>query len=554
MKAIAAVLSLAVLSTSAFAKMSYEAPSVPGEIVVKVRPGFLPKKSLLGADVTRELKTKSGQFLVLKTNNKSSVGLINELKGLSEVIYAEPNYIYEAVGFKSPLELLLTPQDSLYENLWGMNNTGSNEPDRTGVRSSKMGVPGADIEAEKAWGITRGSKKVVIAVIDSGIDHNHPDLRNNIWTNPNEIPDNGIDDDNNGYVDDIHGWNAAGKNGNTSDGTAHGTHCAGTIGAEHDNGIGVSGVMNEVSLMAVKFITDNGKGSLSDAIAAIDYATRMNVDVMSNSWGSGSYSQALKDTITTAKNHGIVFVAAAGNEGTNNDFKSSYPGNYKVDNVISVASHTAQDSLSSFSCFGRRTVHVVAPGSNILSTTPNGEYKVFSGTSMATPHVSGVVGLLLSRTGRLPVLEVRNRLMATTVPLAQYRKKTISGGRISVYNLLTDTRLPHPGPNDQDWKSETLSEPFATIHPYLDSNLFSKTYTFPGAKYVKVIIEKYDTEVDSDVILFKDGTGEIVDKVSGLGENYETDYAEGDTITINFNTDSSFVSWGALIREVKVIY
>lgn len=566
---VAAVLGLAVLSSTAFAKMSTEAAFVPGEILVKVKPGhmgkFLAKKSLMGAEVKKEMNTLSGQFLLLKSNSKSTQSLMADLSSLSEVQYAEPNYIYKAIATKQTLESILfgtakethssmAPTDPLYGKLWGLKNTGANEPDRSGGTSTTPGVAGADTDAEKGWAITTGSKKVTIAVIDTGIDYNHPDLKNQMWVNEKEVAGNGIDDDGNGYIDDIHGWNAHGKNGNPMDGNAHGTHCAGTIGAEHNNGIGVAGVMSDVTLMAVKFLSDEGSGSLADAVVAIDYATKMNVDIMSNSWGGGGFSQALEDSIKAAKNKGILFIAAAGNDSSNNDSRPSYPATYQVDNVISVASHTAQDTISSFSNFGKRTVHVAAPGSNVLSSTPNNEYKVFSGTSMATPHVSGVVGLLLSENGRMPVLEVRNRLMATTVPGPAYRKSTQGGGRVNIYNLLTDTRIPRQGPNDNDWRKESLSEAFETAHPYKDNTKTSKTYSFPGAKYVKLVIEKYDTEAGYDFLTLKDSKGQVIEKISGAGSNYETDYTESDSVTVEFSSDSSQTRWGVSIKEVKVIY
>lgn len=560
-----AALALAV-STSTFAKFA-EAPFVSGEVLVKVKPGlmgkFLAKKSFLGADVVKELNLLSGHYLLLKGGNTEK--LVHELNNLPEVQFAEPNFIYKAIGSAPTLAGILSdtvsenfssmaPRDPLYGKLWGLKNTGSNEPDKSGNYSGNPGIAGADVSAEKAWNITRGSRKVVVAVIDTGIDYNHVDLRNNIWTNEKEIPGNGVDDDRNGYIDDIHGWNAEKDHGDPMDGNAHGTHCAGTIGAEHDNGVGVAGVMGEVSLMAVKFLSDSGSGSLADAVEAIDYATKMNVDIMSNSWGGGGFSKALEDAISAAKNKGILFVAAAGNNGTNNDSRPTYPSNYEVDNVISVASHTAQDTLSSFSCFGRRTVHVAAPGSNVYSSTPNDQYKVFSGTSMATPHVSGVLGLLLSETGRLPVLEVRNRLMATTTPVASYRKSTVAQGRVNAYNLLTNTRIPRPGPDENAWRIEVLQEAFETEHPYKDNGRISKTYSFPGAKYVKLVIEKYETESGYDFLTVKDGKGGIVEKVSGSGQNYETDYAETDSVTVEFSSDSSQTRWGVVIKDAKVIY
>lgn len=544
-----AVLSLGVVATVHARPLSSEVAHVPGEVVVKVRKGFmgkfLGKKSVLGAEIKKSMALISGDFVVLGSSSKSTQTLMAELNNLPEVVYAEPNFIYKAIN---------NAADPLYEKLWGLTNTGSNEPDRNGGSSGSVGVTGADINAEKAWAITKGSKKVVIAVIDTGIDYNHADLKDNIWVNTKEIAGNNKDDDGNGFVDDIHGWNAHGKNGNPMDGNAHGTHCSGTIGAKHGNGVGVAGVMDEVSLMAVKFLSDEGSGNLADAVVAIDYATKMNVDIMSNSWGGGGFSQALEDSIKAAKNKGILFVAAAGNDGTNNDSAPHYPSNYQVDNVVSVAAHTNQDTLASFSCFGKRTVHVAAPGHNILSTTPGNNYKVFSGTSMATPHVSGVLGLFIAEEGRQDVKTVRDRLMATSVPAGAYRKSVMAGGRVDAYNFLTDTRIPRQGPDEGAWRAEPLSEIFETAHPYANNAKISKTYTFAGAKYVKLIIEKYETEASYDFVILKDGKGAVIEKISGSGTNYETDYAETESITVEFTSDSSEARFGAIIRNAKVIY
>lgn len=544
-----AVLSLGVMAPVQAQPLSKEIAFIPGEVVVKVKKGllgrFLGKQSLLGANIKKSMGLMAGDYLVLGSDSKSTQTLIAELKRLPEVAYAEPNFIYKAIS---------NAGDPLYEKLWGMTNTGRNEPDRNGGNSGSVGVAGADINAEKAWAITKGSKNVVIAVIDTGIDYNHADLKDNIWVNTKEIAGNNKDDDGNGFVDDVHGWNAYAKNGNPMDGNSHGTHCSGTIGAKHANGVGVAGVMDEVSLMAVKFLSDEGSGNLADAVVAIDYATKMNVDIMSNSWGGGGFSQALEDAIKAAKDKGILFVAAAGNDGTNNDSAPHYPSNYQVDNVVSVAAHTNQDSLASFSCFGKRTVHVAAPGHNILSTTPGNNYKVYSGTSMATPHVSGVLGLYIAEEGRQDVKAVRDRLMATTVPAGAYRKTTIAGGRVDAYNFLTDTRIPRQGPDEAAWRVEPLSEIFETTHPYANNAKISKTYTFAGAKYVKLVIEKFETEVSYDFVIIKDGKGAVIEKISGTGTNYETDYVETETLTVEFTSDSSEARFGAVIKSAKVIY
>jgi thermitase len=197
---------------------------------------------------------------------------------------------------------------------------------------------------------------------------------------------------------------------------------------------------------------------------------------------------------------------------------------------------------------------VAAPGHNILSTTPNNTYKVYSGTSMATPHVSGGLGLYIAQNGRQDVKAVREKLMATTVPGGAYRKTTISGGRVDAYNFLTDTRIPRQGPDDSLWTTEALAEVFETAHPYANNMKVSKTFNFPGAKYVKLIVEKFDTESNYDFVIVKDAKGAVVEKISGAGQNYETDYAETESVTVEFTSDSSEARWGAVIRNAKVIY
>ncbi|CAM9978809.1 unnamed protein product, partial [Chrysoparadoxa australica] len=419
-------------------------PHVPGELIVKLKDSsekssFLRWKGL-GVNLSEKIELSYGDLFVVNFNQsqKSIASVIEAIKSDSNVAYVEPNYIYsvvqpkvETVGLPEafrvePSALNYTPNDPRFGSLWGLKNTGSNEP---GGRSPGRG--GADLDMMNAWSLTKGSKGVKIAVIDTGIDYNHPDLKDNMWVNlaeKNGKP--GVDDDGNGYVDDIHGYDFANDDGDPMDGHSHGTHCAGTIGAVHNNGEGVAGVMADVTLVGIKFLTDSGSGATTNAIKSIDYATKIGVDLMSNSWGGGGYSEALKEAIQRASDAGIVFTAAAGNSGTNNDSAPHYPSNYEVDNVISVAAHTAQDTLASFSCYGRRTVHVAAPGHNILSTVKSGGYAVYSGTSMATPHVSGAIGLLLSHVPGLSVSEVRERVMENSDTVSSYRGKVIKGGRL----------------------------------------------------------------------------------------------------------------------------
>ncbi len=293
--------------------------------------------------------------------------------------------------------------DPLFGDLWGLTN--------------EQGVG-----ALGAWQVTTGSSQVVVAVIDTGIDYNHPDLAANIWVNPGEVVGNGIDDDGNGYIDDIHGANTsvwAGNKGDPFDDNQHGTHVAGTIGALSSNGVGVSGINHSVTLLPIKFMDASGAGRLSDAIAAIDYMIDLklnrgvNIRVANNSWGGGGYSPALHEAVERARDAGIVFVVAAGNSASDLDLFPSYPASFELSNVVTVAAVDRHQNLASFSNYGAEAVDVAAPGVDIVSTLPNGQYGTLSGTSMATPHVVGSLALLFASEPTLTVEQAIERVTAT---------------------------------------------------------------------------------------------------------------------------------------------
>ena len=297
------------------------------------------------------------------------------------------------------------PNDTDYSKLWGLNNTG-----QTG------GTADADIDHPEALALVTGTQKVPVGVIDSGIDYTHPDLAANMWTNPGEIPGNDKDDEGNGYIDDVHGFNFVNNNGNVMDDNNHGTHVAGTIGGVGNNGKGVMGVNpNNVSLVALKFLGADGSGATSNAILAIDYATRNAIPISNNSWGGPVYDQGLYDAIKTAGEKGGLFIAAAGNTSTTNDIVPAYPAAYKLPNILSVAATDHKDILASYSNFGKN-VHIAAPGSDIYSTLPGGKYGPLSGTSMASPHVAGAAALLLSQNPSLKAEELKNTLVKTADP------------------------------------------------------------------------------------------------------------------------------------------
>lgn len=355
---------------------------------------------------------------------------INDLKVTGLFEYVEPDYIVEA-------NVLPTDSAFVAGSLWGLRNTGQSG-----------GVPGADISAPIAWDITTGSTNVIVAVIDSGIRYTHRDLSAQMWRNPGESgggkENNGIDDDANGYIDDVFGINAItgvtnALNGNPMDDNDHGTHCAGTIGAAANDGNSHVGVTWKVRLMACKFLTSGGFGRTSDAIKCIDYAVAKGAKVLNNSWGGGAFSQGLFDSINNARSKGVLFVAAAGNDAEDNDQSPHYPSNYNLNNVLSVAALTRADQLASFSNFGRNTVHLGAPGQTIYSSTATSDtsYANFSGTSMAAPHVAGVAALILSQYPAADLNEVRDRILLGTVGIPALNGISTSGGRLNAYNSLT---------------------------------------------------------------------------------------------------------------------
>ena len=325
------------------------------------------------------------------------------------VAYVEPNYKVYATRY---------PDDPRFDDLWAMENIGQSG-----------GIAGSDISAVDAWDILTGSDKVIVAVIDTGIDYRHPDLLENLWVNPNPT------------FGDVHGvrWtNGDGivTNGDPWDDQGHGTHCAGTIGAVGDNGIGVVGVNWNVRLMALKFLTSSGSGYVADAVSALEYAIDKGAHIASNSWGGNEYSQAMKDMIIVAEEAGLLFVAAAGNDSADNDTTPFYPASYTISGIVSVAAGDQKDEMASFSNYGATSVDLAAPGVAILSTTPNDNYGVKSGTSMATPHVAGAAALLLAMRPETPCDVLKTWLMDSVDVLPQWEGQTRTGGRLNVQAAL----------------------------------------------------------------------------------------------------------------------
>jgi hypothetical protein len=342
---------------------------------------------------------------------------LDALEGLPFIEYAEPDYIARTTA--------TIPNDPSFNQQWGLHNTGQ----------SIQGVLGkidADVDAPEAWATWTGGATggIVIAVLDTGVQWNHPDLDANIWTNAGEVAGNGIDDDGNGYVDDSRGWDFYSNDNDPSDSNGHGSHVSGTIAAEGNNGVGVSGVLWRARIMPLRFLGSGG-GSFSDAIEALQYAVNNGALISNNSWGSFGLSNSLRDAIAAAGAAGHLFVAAAGNDATNTDVTPFYPASFDLGNIISVAAITHKDKLASFSNYGALSVDLGAPGVSIFSTGRSSNYVWLSGTSMASPHVAGVAGLVWSKNTSWTMAQVRQRLLDTTRSIFALNGKSVTGGVVN---------------------------------------------------------------------------------------------------------------------------
>ncbi|WP_018692184.1 S8 family serine peptidase [Algicola sagamiensis] len=364
----------------------------------------------------------SSTLKVVKASSTQSVqALIQYYQKQPNVAYVEPNYLLKQED---------VPNDPDFHRLWAFQNDGS-----------AGGIVGADIDAPGAWAIHQGSRNVIIGIIDSGIDYRHEDLAPNIWVNPNEIPNNQIDDDENGYVDDIYGISALKNTADPMDTNRHGTHVAGIIGATGNNEKGIVGVNWQTQMVGCSFIGSSGFGSVADAVKCLDYmialkANGQPIRVINASWGGGGDSQTLKEAIQRAAEADIIFVASAGNDGRNTDQTIHFPSGYDLENIVSVASTDRLDQLSSFSNYGQVTVDVAAPGSGIYSTVPGDSYASLSGTSMAAPMVTGTFALMLARKPDLTAEALISRFYDSTEKLTHLFDKVPEGRRLNLARAL----------------------------------------------------------------------------------------------------------------------
>jgi subtilisin family serine protease len=486
---------------------------VAGRLLIKPTPGIMQANALSSAQQNARIThvtsiAADGTMLVRFPTKRSLASVMAAYRKAGVQATMEPDYIMQAYSGQ------MIPNDPDFKNQWALHQANDK-----------------DIDAPEAWARARKANSMVVAVIDSGVDYNHPDLRANMWVNTKEIPGNGIDDDGNGYIDDVFGINVdEGRNqtsGNPMDNHGHGTHVAGSIGAVGNNGVGIAGVCHEVRLMALKFLHPFGSGATgttSDAVKCVDYARLHGAHVINASFGGGGRSQIFEDAIKRANDAGIVFVAAAGNNGTSTP---TFPASYNLPNIICVANTNSNDVLASSSSFGS-WVHLAAPGTNILSTLPNNRYGYFTGTSMAAPHVAGTVALVRSLNPTLSPTNIRNRILTTVDPIPSLLSKVSTGGRLNLYNALQGKpEEPKPDDHGNTPGNATLAGTFTG-----GNQLYSvqgKLEVADDVDVFRLVLNKkasvrfYSTSTGDPDVRIKNASGTVLgtDRDTGSNRNYD---------------------------------
>jgi subtilisin family serine protease/Tol biopolymer transport system component len=507
--------------------LASQAQPVPGQVLVKYRPAAQGPR-LQGAGVDRlpagarvaKVLPLEGWRLVQLPDGMSSVDGVKWFRSRPDVLHAEPNYRYH---------LYAVPNDPQVPSLVGLER----------------------IQATTGWATTTGSTNVVVAILDTGTQLDHPDLLPNLWRNDREIPGNGKDDDGNGQVDDVFGADFVDGDGDPMDDAGHGTHVAGTIGAVGNNGRGVVGVCWQVRLMTVRVGKADGFGATDALVGAFDYVVAMrqrgvNVRVINCSWGGGFPSSALREAVARAGAAGILVVCAAGNDRQDNDVLPSYPTGYDVPEILSVAASTACDDPAVFSNYGRRTVDLAAPGTGILSTYRGGErYAVLSGTSMASPHVAGAAALVLAHRGDLTTAQLRELLLATVDASSSWSSLVVSGGRLNVARALAEATQPTlpTAPKPAPWNGRLSGISRLPSGRWADDHSGDAVVSADGrwvafGSHATNLVSG-DTEGFRDIFLADRQTGEIV-RVSqtqaGAG-------ARGDSGAVAISGDGRFVAF-----------
>ena len=429
--AVMVVSATALLATPASALAQTAPDAVPGELIVRYESSVDASereavRDEVGAELEQPLPVR-GLELVELDRGLSLAAAESRFERQDGVLYAEPNYYRRAEA---------TANDRLFGQLWGLDNTGQSV---LGI----AGTPDADVDAPEAWGLTTGWQGVKVAIVDTGVGYDNPDIAPNVWSNSLEAGgSSGVDDDGNGQIDDVRGYDFANGDTDPRDQNGHGTHVAGTIGGRGNDGYGVAGVAWDVTLIPVQVLGADGSGSVANVIRGYEYARRSGAKVVNASLGGSQSTQAERDAIAAAPS--VLFVVAAGNDGRSNETTPQYPCNYPAANLVCVAASDQSDALAGFSNFGTTAVDLAAPGKSTLSayarcadvTFPYSQ-AYLDGTSMATPHVAGAAALVLSRYRSAPVSELRERLLSSVDSKPALSGKTVTGGRLNANRALT---------------------------------------------------------------------------------------------------------------------
>jgi subtilisin family serine protease len=481
------------------------------------------------------------------TTQEAYVEVMKTLLARSDVIAVEPNY-------RQTVEATtLNVNDPQKNQLWGLEK----------------------IDADLAWKVNAGSKNSVVAVIDTGIDYNHIDLVSNIWRNSDEIAGNRVDDDGNGLIDDIRGFDFANFDTNPMDDHGHGTHVSGTIGASGNNGIGIVGVSQNVSLMPIKVLGADGSGDSLGVFYAMVYAMQNGADIMNMSLGGYGFSFLNYVAAYWANQEGVILVAAAGNERNNNDSRANYPASFGFDNIISVAASGESDSLASFSNYGARSVDIVAPGADIYSTVPNNGYTYSSGTSMAAPHIAGACALLLSQKS-MSISELKTLLFSTAVSNSSYSGKIVLGsGRVDLGSAMQTlapvvipdevTTTPIEGTQDENSsKLENLDDTNSTTTPSTsdgqNSTKENRIDATTSNEILSVTPANHSEDISKDVelaVTLKRGLSDqeiktINAKIKPKGGQYLKVEKHFENATLYFNSTLSLHSRTNYIAEITI--
>jgi subtilisin family serine protease len=405
---------------------------VQGELLIKLRgkSSSVASNQFFGKMQGKmSLKASFGALNIHKFQLKAGADVwatINELRNDPAIDYVEPNYFLKKFDDSmassqsysdSDVEALLQPGDSYSQSY-------------------------ANVHVNQAWAqektLAQNPERPIVAIVDTGVDYNHKIFQQSgaMWVNPGEIAGNGVDDDGNGYIDDVYGYNFHDHNANPMDNDEHGTHCAGIVLGVGQDIFATTLEPARIRIMALKFLGADGSGSTGDAVSAIYYAVNNGASVINNSWGGSNYSQSLHDALIYAYNHHVLIASAAGNYSSNNDAVSMYPSNYPVPGQISIAASNDSDNLASFSNFGANSVHLAAPGVSILSSIPGNQYRFMSGTSMATPFAAGLAALAIREAPGLTGYQIKNLLINSSVLTNSLTGKVSSRGRADAYNAV----------------------------------------------------------------------------------------------------------------------